>query len=757
VKHRDKIRAAALPLPSKGACYERKSKEGEICDTSEEEKGEKRQEALAEISRLLLSANFRSLPEPKRSTQDRAPVGVHLDPELSFQGGVGQELTASFLAATRATYHPWEESRDPNYNLQSRSRASTVSLSDWEEELADSVPSTPTPLVSSVKIDSPHRRPLGEKSFNDSKVDLATWHKHAMRRGQRSNRARLLPIAEQGTGKIRIAALHRADHSWAARSLSRLTIPLLKNVHTTRDTLRDTELYLKPSAPGALVHSADFSKSTDPLSVDFVQWFYSRLPIHLGFRPDWWDDAVKTAVQNLDIEWNGRIEKIKCGALMSLGPGWTMVALISAFAANNAGAPKESYAICGDDLVGIWTSAQFEAYAQVVEAMGMKLNRKKTFIGMNGVFCEKFIIPQGDHYVSVPLLRMGQAAAVRKGGKAGPEVLDGLTTILYRQKKGGSPRVVWIKDPITRQKSTVVKMVGEPMLVHKELRRLAEKTVSQIRVSKRFIPGPHMYGGSGKGPCTRMTVKSYLMFGPVQHSHSKYEAPGQKELKANLKNCLRTPGGVPISDVLTSAKTQGEINHRAAHGTPTKTPKPLTRLQYVREFRRRITAVRKAPKISTLLKAREYFVKNKKGEYVNKELYCRVTVRLTRKVRSHLRARRWSRALDLLTKSWDEPVSHAKVSQHFLSTPLYRSSVKLPDILGSEIKRFQPPQATEAPENLPIRQRLGLLVQKKPEPEKEVTRTWVRKLPLRPPQNQNTKISRRHPSPGGVTPVVLTP
>ena len=72
---------------------------------------------------------------------------------------------------------------------------------------------------------------------------------------------------------------------------------------------------------------------------------------------------------------------VKCGALLGLGPSWVILSILNSFAAEEAGASSSSYAVCGDDLVALWTRSQIEGYLAALPLLNLQGNRDKSFVG----------------------------------------------------------------------------------------------------------------------------------------------------------------------------------------------------------------------------------------------------------------------------------------------------------------------------------------------------------------------------------------
>jgi hypothetical protein len=68
-----------------------------------------------------------------------------------------------------------------------------------------------------------------------------------------------------------------------------------------------------------------------------------------------------------------------------------ILSILNGFAAWYAGARKDTYAVCGDDLIGFWPRTVVENYVQTLERLALVVNREKSFYGRRGVFCERLV------------------------------------------------------------------------------------------------------------------------------------------------------------------------------------------------------------------------------------------------------------------------------------------------------------------------------------------------------------------------------
>lgn len=284
-------------------------------------------------------------------------------------------------------------------------------------------------------------------------------------------------------GKIRVITVHHNSVSWCARAMSHFLFPLLKDLVVTRDILRDREVTLIGKHPSDLLYSADLSKATDPISIPLSRFVLTETVKHTG-KPAWFDDAMNATIATHKCDTpDGNAVELQCGALMGLGPGWFVLCVLNAFCAWRAGATKRSFAVCGDDLIGLWSQTVIDRYETMLERLGLKANKAKSFRSERaGVFCERFVRRTGpDQAKSEACLRLGEAVAMKaRANRTDMTVVDSLS----RDQKG-------------------------------PLSELGRRTAARIALRGNFIPGAMRDGGCGRGKPTAATVAAYFLYGPL--------------------------------------------------------------------------------------------------------------------------------------------------------------------------------------------------------------------------------------------------
>jgi len=136
----------------------------------------------------------------------------------------------------------------------------------------------------------------------------------------------------------------------------------------------------------ARIYSADLSAATDYIGHELAQTVGRVLNRRLAS-----DQRECAAVMKILGSHDDEGVLTSSGIHMGLGPTWVVLSLLNSFAAWNAGARKESYAVCGDDLVGLWKPSIKRKYEATLERLGLVVNKSKSFYGDRGVFCERLI------------------------------------------------------------------------------------------------------------------------------------------------------------------------------------------------------------------------------------------------------------------------------------------------------------------------------------------------------------------------------
>jgi len=177
------------------------------------------------------------------------------------------------------------------------------------------------------------------------------------------------------------------------------------------------------------------------------------------------------------------------GCHMGLGSTWTILSLLNIWAAFNAGAPKGSYKVCGDDLIGLWPRDVVEEYERLIRQIGLKLNRSKSFYGSSGVFCEKLVLSKS---VNKGRRTFAQSFDIIKIGEAVP------------------------KGPLTPTEAERISKLGR--IAKSPIARVCRHSLRKL-VDTRLPSGPANVGCSGIGNATNgqalRLLTNLLVKGPV--------------------------------------------------------------------------------------------------------------------------------------------------------------------------------------------------------------------------------------------------
>jgi len=168
------------------------------------------------------------------------------------------------------------------------------------------------------------------------------------------------------------------------------------------------------------LYSADFAKSTDPIGNGTSAFVLRSMSKHICV-PEWVDKAITKVTTPQEMYFSDKSKHTKmssCGAFMGLGHGWVVLCILNGWAAWKAGVTPESYRICGDDLIGLWSRESIRRYEQAIVSIGLKLNKAKSFIAKHGVFCERLVKRTGHYEATCQYcVRLGEACGTSSEAK----------------------------------------------------------------------------------------------------------------------------------------------------------------------------------------------------------------------------------------------------------------------------------------------------------------------------------------------------
>jgi len=456
---------------------------------------------------------------------------------------------------------------------------------------------------------------LRERYGKLAKTHLAGKFQRAlMNRHNDESRCRLMPIVTPD-GKIRVATLNEADVIWVARAMTSVIMPHTKRLPYTRNILFNEPVHLR-GKEGSKLYSVDFAKSTDPISVDLSKFVLEEIGKAIG-APFWWSDAIETVIRPFTLD--GTDKPVTCGAMMGLGPGWSVLCVLNGFAAHRARCNFRSFQVCGDDLIGLWTQKQIEIYNSTVEHLGLVLNKKKSFISPNyGVFCERFVERTSKQTaVCSPQLRIGEACGSFKvDAKRGLLAIDALQAALHDR--------------------TVVPPIRECI----------RRTIKSSRKGLPHIAGEFRQGGTASGKIDATAVIRYALFGPTQLD-KKHSDPTISKAREALRNLPSTSTGIPVETVLSQFRAELELSHRMKSHQRSDIPTIRSTKQVRKSVQARTTEAKGIidDHHGPLNVIREI----SRG---NVKTYVKANAVNWKTVAQHLRHHRPGQALDVLTRSW---------------------------------------------------------------------------------------------------------
>jgi hypothetical protein len=309
--------------------------------------------------------------------------------------------------------------------------------------------------------------------------------------------------------KVRLVTLHPAWEVWGARRLTQLLLPVLKGNIFTKDLLRGKNVALKRQGPQkALVslYSADLSAATDWIPHKVAQTVMRylinrRFPNPLQ-RERFHQLAEVILGPKHDVDSTDEESRTSRGVHMGLGPSWIVLSLLNVMAGLIA-APKQkhAFAVCGDDMIALWTRSEIETYERTLETWGLKINKSKSFIGPRGVFCEKLVEQH-----SRTLASSRDVGHIAEAGAS-----------KWKADKSDNPLAVAdaLRQPVHGRR----------------LRRLQETTRRRMQPTK--TPGPVRAGGSGIGTLPKRALERLIKHGTINLVTYKEVPVWAKEITLN--------------------------------------------------------------------------------------------------------------------------------------------------------------------------------------------------------------------------------
>ncbi|QJT93774.1 RNA-dependent RNA polymerase [Erysiphe necator associated narnavirus 42] len=321
----------------------------------------------------------------------------------------------------------------------------------------------------------------------------------------------LSPIAiEELGGKVRVATAHPAALAHFSRAMSQRLLPVLKRERAFRRILHGDTVSIRGHKT-AKVYSADLTAASDYIEHDLAKTVLTAIADGLNIQGVTRDALLKCCGSMMIPKEYTRTKsqdlRTRLGAHMGLGTTWTVLSLLNHYAASQA-ARDSSFAICGDDLVGIWTRHQINVYEYHLERMGLIPNKDKAYEGSGGVFCEQIVLKGRDgsyHSIHHPVL----------------------SEITFAR---GTP------DGAAR--SDISQLLKGSLL--KTARVSIEQNLDRTRAN--MIEGPVNMGGYGWKARRDTSLKlllAYLSKGPVRLGHSDDRTKAATQMA--LLNKTRTP------------------------------------------------------------------------------------------------------------------------------------------------------------------------------------------------------------------------
>merc|ERR1712012_770647 len=229
---------------------------------------------------------------------------------------------------------------------------------------------------------------------------------------------------------------------------------------------------------------------------------------------------------------------------MGLGPTWIILSILNSFAAWKAGADKETYRVCGDDLIGLWKYSTAQKYTAILERLGLVVNKTKSFFGSRGVFCERIVeLRDPSTAVSKDIGHLSAATAAK--------YIAGFSHSALSTASG-------LQKP-------------------KHLRSVAVESRRRL-IPRGLGPGRIIHGGKGSGRTPVNRLAALLQHGPIRLVQ---ETPLPDEFKQAI-HTARQQGDVPVSELVILYRTRARLLAQLK-GKPLQTAPPIGKREFIRE------------------------------------------------------------------------------------------------------------------------------------------------------------------------------
>lgn len=247
---------------------------------------------------------------------------------------------------------------------------------------------------------------------------------------------------------------------------------------------------------------------------------------------------------------------------MGLGHTWSILCLINWAAAFYASGDPNSFRICGDDLIGLWTPAEARRYESFLTDLGLVMNKSKTFYAPQGVFCELLVVQDmpGQDAKCIDLGHIAQYGASRYRGQF------------------SSARLA-IADMLSTERPTI-----------RRLNQLRLDSLRDLRPNTRA--GPIRAGGCGQGIVEPRMLPRLVRKGCL-HLTSSEADPVNSKLFRELKERVvpqhyRAPDKeqhfLQVSDV--NVWLKANMRQRILRSGRSENPDKPTKLRHVRHLAR---------------------------------------------------------------------------------------------------------------------------------------------------------------------------
>jgi len=380
-----------------------------------------------------------------------------------------------------------------------------------------------------------------------------------------------IQIIEEFQGKLRSVTIHEAALVQCARMINNLVLPILERLTTSADLLSGRNIKITRAAKQRekiIAYSADLSKATDEMNQPDTQHILEHL-LTLAGAPRRMVECAKyltnpQVITHLGDKTLEGVHLTTVGALMGLGPGWTVLSLLNTFAAVSAGIKPNSFRVCGDDLVALCTEREADRYEANLRKLRLVPNVKKSFRGDHAVFCEMHcLLDTRKHKDNEILYTLMGSKEVRIAQAAGTKLLSGGSRTALKA-------IAQTDELLDMSRGVQSRYYKKP---HRLISSLMRRTAMAIGIG---TGGALKMGGGGRGKINRTTFNMYVKHG-VFSTTQKRRTSSVKSLVDEATSFTSTTEGVDRKKLIVELTTgQSQLDQCQGQWRRSETKKTQT-------------------------------------------------------------------------------------------------------------------------------------------------------------------------------------